>query len=146
MNPNPPSQPSKTAQRLKALQHHTANPMTSLRAADKTKPYIPLAGEAEDGWSSATEATASCFCGAVQLKFPTEAPGFVDSFICNCTDCHKITASMFASNFVVRFEHLAHLRGEENLSQFSTKKSIGLCSSLLRVLSDAGLILVSRYG
>jgi hypothetical protein len=26
----------------------------------------------------------------------------VGSFVCNCTDCRKITASMFASNFTVR--------------------------------------------
>lgn len=97
----------------------------SLKTADKSKAYIPLAGETTDGWSSETEATATCFCGAVQLKFPTEAPGFVDSFICNCTDCHKITASMFASNFVVRTSHLEHLRGRENVTEYSTTKSIG---------------------
>ena len=38
-------------------------------AADKTKPYIPLAGCADDGWSKEDEATATCFCGAVQLAF-----------------------------------------------------------------------------
>jgi hypothetical protein len=36
---------------------------------DKSKPYIPLAGGASDGWSNEEEATATCFCGAVQLKF-----------------------------------------------------------------------------
>ncbi|QDS76473.1 hypothetical protein FKW77_004976 [Venturia effusa] len=96
----------------------------SLKSASKSKPYTPLAGEATDGWSSPTEATATCFCGAVQLKFPTEAPGLVDSFICHCTDCHKITASMFASNFVVKTNYLTHVRGEENLKRYSTTKSI----------------------
>jgi hypothetical protein len=37
--------------------------------ADKSKPYIPLAGIADDGFSTEQEATATCFCGAVQLKF-----------------------------------------------------------------------------
>lgn len=37
--------------------------------ADKSKPYIPQAGSANDGWSKEDEATATCFCGAVQLAF-----------------------------------------------------------------------------
>ena len=40
-----------------------------LAAADKSKPYFPLAGQAEDVWSKDGEATATCFCGAVQLAF-----------------------------------------------------------------------------
>lgn len=36
---------------------------------DKSKPYIPLAGLASDGWSNEDEATATCFCGEVQLVF-----------------------------------------------------------------------------
>lgn len=36
---------------------------------DKSKPYFPLAGGADDGWSTEDEATATCFCGAVQLAF-----------------------------------------------------------------------------
>lgn len=43
-------------------------------AADKSKPYIPLAGKASDGWSTDSEATATCFCGAVQLGFVSLAP------------------------------------------------------------------------
>lgn len=38
-------------------------------AADKSKPYIPLAGIADDGWSKEGQATATCYCGAVQLAF-----------------------------------------------------------------------------
>jgi hypothetical protein len=33
------------------------------------KGFFPLAGVAMDGWSTETEATATCFCGAVQLSF-----------------------------------------------------------------------------
>ena len=38
-------------------------------ATDKSKPYFPLAGLANDGWSTEDEATATCYCGAVQLAF-----------------------------------------------------------------------------
>ena len=41
----------------------------AVSTADKSKPYIPLSGCAEDGWSKEDEATATCFCGAVQLAF-----------------------------------------------------------------------------
>lgn len=94
-------------------------------AVDKSKPYMPLAGGADDGWSKEDEATATCFCGAVQLAFPTQGPGLVNSFICNCSDCHKITASMFASNFTVADTHLSHLRGRDNLKSFSQSRTIG---------------------
>jgi hypothetical protein len=43
-------------------------------AADTFKPYIPLAGLANDGWSKEDEATATCFCGAVQLAFVSMTP------------------------------------------------------------------------
>jgi hypothetical protein len=36
---------------------------------DNSKPFFPLAGQAKDGWSTENEATATCFCGAVQLSF-----------------------------------------------------------------------------
>ncbi|KAJ7132301.1 Mss4-like protein [Mycena epipterygia] len=98
--------------------------MTSV-AAEKSKPYIPLAGLANDGWSKENEATATCFCGTVQLAFPTQGPGLVNTFLCNCTDCRKITASMFATNFTIADTHLKHLRGRENLKVFSQKETIG---------------------
>lgn len=50
--------------RLKAIEKHI-----SMATTDKSKPYIPLAGCADDGWSKEDEATATCFCGAVQLAF-----------------------------------------------------------------------------
>ncbi|KAK5243813.1 hypothetical protein LTR40_012417, partial [Exophiala xenobiotica] len=93
-------------------------------AADKSKPYFPLAGSANDGWSKEDEATATCFCGAVQLAFPTQGPGLVNTFVCNCSDCHKITASMFASNFTVDDKYLKHLRGQDNLKTFGQSRTI----------------------
>jgi hypothetical protein len=41
----------------------------SVRDADKSQPYVPLAGLASDGWSKEDQATATCYCGAVQLAF-----------------------------------------------------------------------------
>ncbi|CAI6099093.1 unnamed protein product [Clonostachys chloroleuca] len=84
-------------------------------SSDSSKPYIPLASLARDGWSTDEEATATCFCGAVQLAF---------TFVCNCTDCRKITASMFVSNFTVRDSHLRHIRGQENLKVFKQSETI----------------------
>ncbi|OMP86678.1 hypothetical protein BK809_0003850 [Diplodia seriata] len=91
---------------------------------DKTKSYFPLAGNGNDGWSSDSEATATCFCGAVQLKFPTQGPALVHSFICNCVDCRKVTASMFASNFTIDDAHLTHVRGRDNLSSWGQSATI----------------------
>jgi len=46
----------------------------AVSTADKYKPYIPLAGLANDGWSRNGKATASCYCGAVQLVFVSILP------------------------------------------------------------------------
>ncbi|KAI9150880.1 hypothetical protein HJFPF1_10657 [Paramyrothecium foliicola] len=96
----------------------------SVANSDKTKPYLPLANLSHDGWSNDHEATATCYCGAVQIIFPTEAPGYIDSFVCNCVDCRKITASMFASNFSVLDTHIRHVRGRDNLTAFGQNKTI----------------------
>ncbi|KAF1918296.1 Mss4-like protein [Ampelomyces quisqualis] len=96
----------------------------SVRDSDKSKPYIPLAGVATDGWSKEDEATATCFCGAVQLAFPTTAPGLVDSFVCNCTDRRKITGLMFTSAFVIDDKFLKHLRGQSQLKAFAQSSFI----------------------
>lgn len=44
-------------------------------ATDKSTSWFPLAGGAEDGWSKEDEATATCFCGAVQLAFVSDPAG-----------------------------------------------------------------------
>ncbi|KAH9908956.1 Mss4-like protein [Xylariomycetidae sp. FL2044] len=88
-------------------------------AADKSKPYIALNSVAEDRGYKDGAATATCLCGAVQLSFPTEGPGLINTFVCNCADCRKLTASMFASNFAVDDEYLRHVRGRENLTSWA---------------------------
>jgi len=54
-----------------------------------------------------------------------EGEGLVNTFVCNCTDCRKITASMFASNFTIRDSHLEHARGRDRLRTFSQSRTIG---------------------
>ncbi|KAJ4337139.1 hypothetical protein N0V95_008413 [Ascochyta clinopodiicola] len=122
--------------------------VNSVRDSDKEKPYIPVAGAITDGWSDATHATATCFCGAVQLAFPVTKPGYVQTIVCNCTDCRKLTASMFSTLFVIEDSHLQHLRGKENLKTYSTAKSIasgklmtnhfcGTCGTLMYRVGEA---------
>jgi hypothetical protein len=48
--------------------------MSASAPRDNSKPWFPLAGQANDGWSNEEEATATCFCGAVQLSFVSSAP------------------------------------------------------------------------
>ncbi|KAF8323115.1 hypothetical protein DL93DRAFT_2070593 [Clavulina sp. PMI_390] len=103
----------------------------SVRESDKSMPYFPLANLTQDGRSDGKEATATCFCGAVQLLFPIDGPGFLKSFVCHCTDCRKITASMFASNFSIADSYLTHVRGEDNLTQFGQSHTIGRQGNLM---------------
>jgi len=94
-----------------------------MSSENEKKSSFKNGGLAKDGWSTDTEATATCFCGTVQLVFPLTAPGLVTTFVCHCADCHKITASMFASNFTVLDTHLKHARGQENLRTFVNSKT-----------------------
>ncbi|KAF1931979.1 uncharacterized protein M421DRAFT_90167 [Didymella exigua CBS 183.55] len=100
-----------------------ATPLLSVRDSDKSRPYIPRAGISTDGWSEEGEATATCFCGTIRLAFPTNAPGLVDSFVCNYADCRKLTVAMFTS-FITNDEYLKHLRGRANLKTFAQNASI----------------------
>ncbi|KAH6994624.1 Mss4-like protein [Fusarium venenatum] len=97
----------------------------AVSTADKSKPCIPHAGQARDGWSTEDRATASCYCGKVQLSFPiNKGKGLVNTFVCNCVDCRKITASMFASNFIVENSFLEHIRGQDLLKTYSQNETI----------------------
>ncbi|WRT66025.1 uncharacterized protein IL334_002976 [Kwoniella shivajii] len=79
---------------------------------------FPHKGLTHDGWSNEEEATATCFCGRVQMVVPLKAPGLVNTFLCNCADCRKVTASMFATNFTTLDTHTRYSRGEDNLTLF----------------------------
>lgn len=55
---------------------------------------------------------------------PTEGDDLVETFICNCTDCRKITASMFASNFIINDSARKFVRGQDKLTEFKQSKTI----------------------
>ncbi|KAM7192175.1 glutathione-dependent formaldehyde-activating gfa protein [Rhypophila sp. PSN 637] len=102
-------------------------------------PYFPLAGLARDGWSKDGKATATCFCGAVQLGVvsgPTSLDGVVNTFVCNCADCRKITASMFASNFTVRDSYFEHACGKDRLKTFSQSQTIASGKAMTNYFSE----------
>ncbi|KAL4982524.1 Mss4-like protein [Aspergillus falconensis] len=120
--------------------------MATLSDPAKSKPYFPLAGVSQDGWSHGDRATATCFCGAVQLSFPTEAPGLIDTFVCHCTDCRKITASMFASNFTVDNKYLTHERGRQFLSSYSQSKTVGTGNTMTNYFCSTCGSLMYRVG
>lgn len=89
------------------------------------------------------ETTATCFCGRVQYAFvrraygtstaltrsrclqPIRGKGIAESFTCHCTDCRKVSASMFATNFTVRLSHLQLVRGSELLKSYGQSATIG---------------------
>ncbi|PNS14915.1 hypothetical protein CAC42_2144 [Sphaceloma murrayae] len=118
--------------------------MSCLRDTDKSKPYLPLAGGTQDGYNNGTEATATCFCGTVQYAFQlsdVSAP-----FLCNCTDCHKIHASMMGANFILTFSKIRHLRGQEKLSTYSTSKSVGTGNTMTNHFCSVCGTLMYRIG
>lgn len=91
---------------------------------DISKPYIPLASAATDGWSTEDSATATCYCGTVQLLFPTQAPGLLSTFLCHCSDCRKLTASAYSSIISILDTHLTHIRGRDNLTTYTQSHTI----------------------
>jgi hypothetical protein len=52
------------------------------------------------------------------------------AFVCNCSDCHKVSSSMFCSNFVIRERSLKHVRGEDKLSRWAQTKTIASGASM----------------
>jgi len=75
--------------------------------------------------SQSQRATATCYCGAVKLEMPVEGSDFVNTHVCHCSDCRKVTATMFASNITVKTPSLTHTRGLDNLTSYSTSATIG---------------------
>ncbi|KAF9256130.1 hypothetical protein L218DRAFT_882505 [Marasmius fiardii PR-910] len=107
-------------------------------------PRILLPSEGAYGEDEKKTATATCFCGSVQLEFPTEGDHM--PFICHCADCHKISSSMFCSNFIVADEKLRHTRDEEFLTKYSTSKSITTGSTMTNFFCSICGSLLYRCG
>jgi len=82
----------------------------------------------------------------------------VGTFVCNCTDCHKISASAFASNFIVKESATTHVRGKDKLKEYTQSKTIDTgntmsnyfcsnCGTLMyRVSSGYPGVLIPRIG
>ncbi|KAJ9480412.1 CENP-V/GFA domain-containing protein [Pseudozyma hubeiensis] len=110
----------------------SAKQPASISAADKSSPIYPLT-IANDGFSGVGEekrASATCFCGQVQLSFPTVGKGFRGTFLCHCTDCRTITAAAFANNFTVELSHIEHIRGQSSLKQYAQSTTIASGNSM----------------
>ncbi|WWC58652.1 uncharacterized protein I303_101196 [Kwoniella dejecticola CBS 10117] len=89
-----------------------------------TQPWIPLGGGSKDGYNDGKEATATCFCGDIQLAFPVTKEGIKGTFVCHCTDCRKVSASMFATNFTVHSDDLRYIRGADKVKTYAQSKTI----------------------
>lgn len=105
-------------------------------------PNIPLPSEGALGVQPGGRATATCFCGAVQLllirpfpssmrmthllthPWPVQGPHFSGAFICDYTHDHKFHASAFASNFIVDASATTLVRGEDKMTIFAQTKII----------------------
>ncbi|KPI36873.1 uncharacterized protein AB675_11743 [Cyphellophora attinorum] len=85
---------------------------------------FPIENLSKDGWSNEDEATATCFCGAVQLVLPLKKPGLVNRHVCHCIDCRKIGSAFYQSNITVADSHLKHNRGQDKLITFSETETI----------------------
>jgi hypothetical protein len=55
---------------------------------------------------------------------PVKGPDLIATFICNCSDDHKIHASAFASNFVVNEAATTHVRGKDKLTRYAQSRTI----------------------
>ena len=89
---------------------------------------------------------------------PVQGPDLIATFICCCTDCHKIHASAFASNFVVNESAATHVRGQDKLTKYEQNRTIltghnmanyfcSICGTLMyRVSSGYPGKLIPRVG
>ncbi|KAK3653384.1 hypothetical protein LTR56_004588 [Elasticomyces elasticus] len=71
---------------------------------------------------SSEKATASCFCGAVKYEFALK--DVKDTHLCNCSDCRKISASMFATNFCLLDDEITWLSGKDKLTRWGQSATI----------------------
>lgn len=117
-----------------------------------TEQTFPVVHLSLDGWSTEEEATATCFCGSVQVVLvsyatrpryytsnlafstlichvldllqPLQKPGLINRHVCHCTDCRKIGSAFYQSNITVADSHMRYTRGEDQLTSFSEARTI----------------------
>ncbi|KAL4795938.1 Mss4-like protein [Aspergillus venezuelensis] len=92
------------------------------------------------------------------LAVPLKPPSLINTFLCHCADCHKLTSSMFTSNFTALASSVRHIRGQRNLKTLKQDKTpssgsavtnytCGTCGSLMYRVSEAfPAIMVLRTG
>ena len=56
---------------------------------------------------------------------PTAGPNYLGAFMCHCSDCRKITASMFATNCTIAENSLKTIRGAELVKAYSQSTTVG---------------------
>ncbi|CAI6302695.1 unnamed protein product [Periconia digitata] len=110
------------------------------------KDNFPVAGLAHDGWSTEDEATATCFCGAVQLVLPIQGPGLLNRHVCHCSDCRKISAAFYMSNITVVDTHLKHVRGKNKLTTFGQSETVRAKAQMTNYFCAACGTLMYRKG
>ncbi|RMY05494.1 hypothetical protein D0868_06370 [Hortaea werneckii] len=76
---------------------------------------IALRSDGVSGGRENPTATATCYCGAVQLEVASTP---------KLTEPRQITASLFATNFIVLGTHMKHNRGGEKLTRFEQSATI----------------------
>lgn len=64
-------------------------------------------------------------CSESNQMQPIRGQGISTCFTCHCTDCRKVSSSMFATNFTVMKTHLKLSRGEDQLRSFGQSNTIG---------------------
>lgn len=87
-----------------------------------------------------------CSNTASQTPQPIQGPGLVDTSTCNCADCHRLTASTFASDFTVADTHLKHLRGRDNLTSFRQTRTVASGNTMTNHFRSTCGTLMYRVG
>ena len=82
--------------------------------------------------------TASCLCGAIQLKINTEISKV---FVCHCQQCQKAQGSAFVAISVVRAQDFEVLSGQEHFGEYyaSANKKRVFCKTCTSPLYSARL-------
>ncbi|KAL7420917.1 hypothetical protein Q5752_004871 [Cryptotrichosporon argae] len=114
--------------------------------APKTESYFPLGNTTQDGYTKGDRASATCYCGKVQIDVPLTAPGLVGTFACRCTDCRKMHSSFGATNFTVRDEDWHYVRGEDNLTVFEQTVTIPGGHKMTNHFCKTCGVIIRRFG
>lgn len=82
--------------------------------------------------------TASCLCGAIQLKINTEIPKI---FVCHCQQCQKAQGSAFVAIAPIHAQDLEILTGQEHLGEYyaTVNKKRVFCKTCASPLFSARL-------